>query len=66
MPNSPGQWAPWITDPDPPEKPMSPKELASFAKKAAEFMRLNPAKASGQPKPHRNRPSDRAPDKASS
>ena len=41
MPTSPGQWAPWITDPDPPEKPMTPEASKAAAKKAAEFMRLH-------------------------
>ncbi|HEY1430929.1 MAG TPA: hypothetical protein VGF39_04765 [Stellaceae bacterium] len=31
---SPGQWAPWIDDPDPPEEPMSPEQLEKFGKGA--------------------------------
>jgi hypothetical protein len=26
MKRSPGQWAPWISDPDPPEEPMTPEQ----------------------------------------
>jgi hypothetical protein len=24
---SPGQWAPWIDDPDPPEEPLTPEQM---------------------------------------
>jgi hypothetical protein len=34
----PGQWAPWITDPDPPEEPMTPEQLAAFSKGIKELM----------------------------
>ena len=36
---SPGQWAPWISDPDPPEKPMTPEESKAAAQKVMERMR---------------------------
>ena len=34
MKNSPGNWAPWIWDPDPPPKPMSEAERKQFAERA--------------------------------
>lgn len=47
---SPGQWAPWISDPDPPGKLMTDEEAKAAAQKVAEFMRLHPTKASTPPK----------------
>jgi hypothetical protein len=40
---SPAQWAPWISDPDPEEKPMSDAEIKAFARKAAAFMKARPS-----------------------
>jgi hypothetical protein len=31
MTQSPGQWAPWISDPDPPEEPMTPEQSKAAA-----------------------------------
>jgi hypothetical protein len=38
MTKSPGGWAPWISDPDPPQEPMSPKELKEFSRKVGELL----------------------------
>ena len=35
---SPGQWAPWIDDPDPPEEPMSDEQLEKLAEGAKAFL----------------------------
>jgi hypothetical protein len=32
-----GAWAPWITDPDPPEEPMTEEQLKAFGKAAKEW-----------------------------
>ena len=29
---SPGQWAPWISDPDPPEEPMTREQIKAASK----------------------------------
>jgi hypothetical protein len=34
----PGQWAPWITDPDPDEEPMTPEEMKRAAEGVAKLM----------------------------
>ena len=40
-PVSPRQWAPWITDPDPPQQPMTPEQMKRAAERAREFMIRN-------------------------
>ena len=42
MQNSHGQWAPWITDSDPPEKPMSPAQLKKLGAGAAKLLGRKP------------------------
>jgi hypothetical protein len=34
----PGQWAPWIEDPDPPEEPMTPEQSKKAAEGVAKLM----------------------------
>jgi hypothetical protein len=36
---SPRQWAPHLSDPDPPQPEMSHEEIKTFVKNVAEFMR---------------------------
>jgi hypothetical protein len=51
---SPGQWAPWIDDPDPPEPPMTPEEIKAAAKAVKELMdEWTKAKNSSNPPPAR-------------
>jgi hypothetical protein len=38
----PGQWAPWISDPDPPEEPMTEERMTAAAKA---FMAAHPEPA---------------------
>ena len=38
MKRSPAQWAPWISDPDPPEEPMTPEQSKTAAKSIKELM----------------------------
>ena len=38
MTKSPGGWAPWISDPDPLEKPMSLRAIKAFAKNVGKLM----------------------------
>ena len=38
---SPRNWAPHISDPDPPQEPMTKEEINTFVKNVAEYMRKN-------------------------
>jgi hypothetical protein len=38
---SPRNYAPHISDPDPPQKPMTPEELKEMSRKAGELMRAH-------------------------
>jgi hypothetical protein len=38
MTKSPGGWAPWISDPDPPEEPWTEEQSKVFARKSRELM----------------------------
>jgi hypothetical protein len=42
----PGSWAPWSTDPDPPQKEMSEEELEAFAAKAKALLERKQAEDS--------------------
>jgi hypothetical protein len=47
---SPGQWAPWIDDPDPPEAPMSEEQSRKAAKGALALLRRKrPEERSNKP-----------------
>jgi hypothetical protein len=53
---SPGQWAPWIDDPDPPEEPMSDEQLEKLAEEAKAFLerkrrQQRSSKSKAAPKP---------------
>jgi hypothetical protein len=38
---TPRQWAPWITDPDPPQRPMTPEQMKRAAERVRELMIRN-------------------------
>jgi hypothetical protein len=46
---SPGQWAPWIDDPDPPEPPMTDEQMTAFAKAVKELMAERAVESSSSP-----------------
>jgi len=46
---SPGQWAPWISDPDPPEPPMTEEQMAAAAKATRDLVPLGPEPSSSSP-----------------
>jgi hypothetical protein len=46
-------YAPWISDPDPPEKPMSDQEAKAFAKRVAELLKRKKAQEADLPSGHR-------------
>jgi hypothetical protein len=50
----PGQWAPWISDPDPPmaEEPMTEEEMAAAAKAAKAYMDAHPVPPSSKRLPY--------------
>ena len=37
-----GQWAPWISDPDPPEEPMTPEQSKAAAKATKDLVPQGP------------------------
>jgi hypothetical protein len=45
----PGQWAPWISDPDPPEEPMTPEQSKAAAKATKDLVPQVPARSSSNP-----------------
>jgi hypothetical protein len=50
--SGPGAWAPWISDPDPPQEIMTAEESKAAARKVAELMdrkRREEAEAAKQP-----------------
>jgi hypothetical protein len=49
MTRSPGQWAPWISDPDPPEEPMTEEQMTAFAKATKDLVPVVPASPSSNP-----------------
>lgn len=50
MTRSPGQWAPWISDPDPPAEPMTPEQLQKMSDGVKELL-AQPARNSSSPPP---------------
>ncbi len=42
MKRSIGQWAPWISDPDPPRKPMTDAQWKAFVENVARLMKEPP------------------------
>ena len=43
---SPGQWAPWISDPDPPEPPMTDEQMTAAAKATKDLVPQGPEPSS--------------------
>jgi hypothetical protein len=48
MTRSPGQWAPWISDPDPPEPPMTPEQSKAAAKATRDLVPPSPPTQTSQ------------------
>jgi hypothetical protein len=47
----PGQWAPWISDPDPPEPPMTDEQMTAAARAVKDLVLRVPARSSSNPPP---------------
>jgi hypothetical protein len=47
----PGQWAPWISDPDPPEPPMTEEQMTAAAKATKDLVPQVPASPSSKTPP---------------
>lgn len=46
----PGQWAPWISDPDPPEEPMTDEQSKAAARATRDLVPVVPASPSSRQK----------------